>query len=455
METTRDEVRVMTVHGAKGLEAPVVILADTTTPPRGAHPPMLVDLPCPPLQAHDGSAGVSQPGAPPCIAWVPRRDDAVEAVTRAREAMLDEYEHEHRRLLYVAMTRAAERLIVCGCQGRHKVNDGCWYKLIETGLRDRPGFEDVADGDARLWRYRKTAAATSAPPRPAPCPPSSLQNRGVADRPGGAQPPEPDLLDFGTSSVTSRHDAAGRDHPQTPAIIEPPVGERPLGGNGAALPPWLTTPVAATHRTALVSPSSALPEAARRRRSAAAEQAQTAAMARGTLIHRLLQSLPDIAPEHREAAAHGFLARAGAQFSASERSLFAGQVLAIIADLRFAALFAPGSRAEVSIVGRLGRGGPQFPVSGQIDRLAVTADAVLIADYKTNRDPPKTVEEALSTHWHYVAQVALYRAVLGKIYADRPVRAALVWTQSPALMELPAVKLDEALDEAAARFASK
>ncbi len=45
MEMERDEVRVMTVHGAKGLEAPIVVLADTTTPPQGWHPPRLLSLP--------------------------------------------------------------------------------------------------------------------------------------------------------------------------------------------------------------------------------------------------------------------------------------------------------------------------------------------------------------------------------------------------------------------------
>jgi ATP-dependent helicase/nuclease subunit A len=191
-----------------------------------------------------------------------------------------------------------------------------------------------------------------------------------------------------------------------------------------------------------VLPSSALPEAhPPRRRSAAQEQAQEQAQARGTLIHRLLQSLPDIEPARREAAAMSFLTRAGAKFSADERSLFASRVLAILADSRLAALFAPGSRAEVPIVGRLARDtGTELHVSGQIDRLAVTADAVLIADYKTNRDPPKKVEEAPQV---YVGQLALYRVVLGKIYPDRPIRAVLVWTEIPELMELPAAQLDE------------
>jgi len=67
---------------------------------------------------------------------------------------------------------------------------------------------------------------------------------------------------------------------------------------------------------------------------------------------------------------------------------------------------------------------------------------VLIADYKTNRNPPRSPDEAPKA---YLEQLALYRAVLGKIYRDRPVRAALVWTEIPALMEFSAVMLDSAL----------
>jgi ATP-dependent helicase/nuclease subunit A len=174
-------------------------------------------------------------------------------------------------------------------------------------------------------------------------------------------------------------------------------------------------------------------------------------MARGTIIHRLMQSLPDIAPPHREAAAQHFVARAGAVFTADERSRFAAQALAVFADPRFAPLFGAGSRAEVPIVGRLrrcdGPGRPDLIVSGQIDRLIVTPQAVLIADFKTERNPPRGVEEVPAG---YVEQLALYRAVLGRIHPDRPVRAALIWTELPALMELPAAALDAAFARLAA-----
>ncbi|GCC49274.1 hypothetical protein chiPu_0033646, partial [Chiloscyllium punctatum] len=104
MEISRDEVRVMTVHGAKGLEASVVFLVDTTTSPSDTQRLRLIHLP----------QGNAAPNAPGVVVWAGKKAEDPPAVADARKAMLGDTEDEYRRLLYVAMTRAADRLIVGG-----------------------------------------------------------------------------------------------------------------------------------------------------------------------------------------------------------------------------------------------------------------------------------------------------------------------------------------------------
>jgi len=179
-------------------------------------------------------------------------------------------------------------------------------------------------------------------------------------------------------------------------------------------------------------------------KAAVAAEERRQAMARGVLVHRLMQSLPDVAPERRETTGRGYLARSAPEFTPEEREQMLAQVLRIFADARFTPLFAPGSRAEVPIVGRLGRPGrPPVLVSGQVDRLAVTPQAVLIADYKTNEPAPIRRGEVPAA---YIAQLALYRGVLRRLYQERAVRAFLVWTHVPDLLELSGADLDAALN---------
>ena len=116
------------------------------------------------------------------------------------------------------------------------------------------------------------------------------------------------------------------------------------------------------------------------------------------------------------------------------------QIGRLLDDPRFSPLFSPGSRAEVPIVGRLK--GSTLAVSGQVDRLAVTGDSVLIADYKTNRPPPCRLADVPRA---YIEQLALYRVVLGELYPDKRIRAVLVWTDVPDLMEISEASLDATL----------
>jgi ATP-dependent helicase/nuclease subunit A len=367
MEIARDEVRVMTVHGAKGLEAPIVVLADTMTPPTGPKPPRLLEL----------SGGA--------VIWAGRKEDDVPSVAAARDAAKSEAENEYRRLLYVAMTRAADRLIICGADGRTKRPERCWYDLVRGPLQEFLIEED--DSGEKVLRFRRTPAGAVAATAPTMAPEKIVR---------------------------------------------------------CEFPAWLRqpAPAEASHPVPL-SPSSAFDEdislIAPTAGSAADRQK---ALERGRLVHRLMQALPDIPAERRLDAAERYLANAATDFVPAERIAMARQVLAILDDENFAEIFAPGSRAEVPIVGRIARAGRDpILVAGQVDRLAVTGDTVLIADYKTDRIVPDRLDE---TH-PYVTQLALYRAVLARVFPRKTVRAALLFTDGPTLMELPATAMDAAL----------
>jgi ATP-dependent helicase/nuclease subunit A len=378
LEISRDEVRVMTVHGAKGLEAPVVFLVDTTTSPADTTRLKLVRMP----------QGNAAPHAPGVVVWAGKKAEDPPAVAAARAAMLGETEDEYRRLLYVAMTRAADRLIIGGCMpgNMRKLRELSWYDLIEKGLGNSGlPMQNVPAPDRVVKRFSRLEDA-------------SLPAAAASTGPAAAVIP-------------------------LPAWLRTPVPRQPLAEH------FLRPSDSAGQDHALRSGESA--------------QLRVRALQRGTLVHRLLQSLPDVAKERRRDAALRYLARNADEWKGDEQEALATQILDLVEDRRFASVFAPGSRAEVSIAGRLHRPGrPPALVSGQIDRLAVTPSEILIVDYKTNHAPPAAVAAAPAA---YIRQLALYRAVLQKLYPQKPVRAALLWTETPEMMEIPAPALDEQL----------
>jgi len=184
-------------------------------------------------------------------------------------------------------------------------------------------------------------------------------------------------------------------------------------------------------------------EAAGLARSPVLDAAEPAfAIARGLAVHKLLQLLPGLVPDGREAAALRYLERVGRLWLPGEREAALAPLMRIMGDPAFAPIFRIDSRAEVALSGTLTIGGIARPISGKVDRLAVSADSVLIVDYKTNRPHPERLEDVPAA---YVAQLALYRALLQPLYPDRGVRAALLFTEGPLLMPLPESVMDAAL----------
>jgi ATP-dependent helicase/nuclease subunit A len=362
LEDGKGEVRVMTVHGSKGLEAPVVILPDTTTraTPQGG----------PLLETDDGA-----------FLWAPRKGDDCEASAAARELRERKGAEESSRLLYVALTRARDRLIVCGVEpGRPALWEGSWHDYVSrafVGLGDRARPATV--GDLELQRF-------------------------------GADPAP-----------------AAREAAEIATV--------------APLPAWIARRVETEAGARWASPSSIEDEAVVAAPSPLAGRGGLGRFRRGELIHKLFQVLPDLPADARRDAAGRLLERER-DVGVDQRAEMIAAVFGVLDDPRFAAVFGPGSRAEVALAGSA----PELPagvaVSGRLDRLVVDAERVLVIDYKTNRPAPDRAEDA---DLAYLRQMSVYVAVLRAVYPGRRVEAALVWTDGPRLTPLSPQLVDQVL----------
>jgi ATP-dependent helicase/nuclease subunit A len=145
-------------------------------------------------------------------------------------------------------------------------------------------------------------------------------------------------------------------------------------------------------------------------------------------VRRLLQREVDLSPDQVEE--------------------MAGAALGVLTDPQFAAVFGPGSRAEVALAGAARALPAGLTLAGRVDRLVVEPERVLVVDYKTNRPSPDRIEDADKA---YIVQMAVYSALLAEIFPGRRIEAALVWTDGPKLMPVTENLMAEALDEIAAK----
>ena len=372
-----DAVRIMTVHASKGLQAPVVIMADAANRPPGDRSQLLW------MQAQD--SGLDLP------ILCPRKDSHCEASRSFQGLIQARAVEEHHRLLYVAMTRAEDRLVVCGWEsGGPRSSAPSWHELISRAFA-RLEAETIEDPD----NFPPTRQVLTAPQRRPP-PPARPQSAGLA-------------------AAMPRWIGQAPDWQAIPAPTEPPRA-RPLA-------PSRPDDVAFGPVPASDSPVTAT--APRRAR-----------FSRGTLIHQLLQHMPDLPAATRQAAALDFLRRAGKGIDPAEAEIVLAQCEAVIADPALASAFAPGSRAEVPLAGEVAG----EVITGIVDRLAVTPDRIVALDFKTNRQPPSLADK---TPLLYLRQMAAYRALLQAIFPDRPVDCLLVWTETGTVMPLPDALLAE------------
>ena len=253
-QSARDEVRVLTVHGAKGLQAPVVILADRMRAPTERDPVLWSRT------------------EPPILVWKRRQDarDAVSDALAAEESA--RAEEEYRRLLYVAMTRAEDRLYVAGYTGQKTVPEGCWYAMVERAL------QPIAES-------RETTLAA----------------------------PDEGVVVTGPGLVL--------EDPQT----EPPDRAREESGEAPAeepLPPWARQPAPAEPPAQPARSPSRLDEDGTPVRSPGGEPV----FRRGRIVHDILRRVPAPPPDDLRAAVQAHLARPALALEPEEQREIADEV---------------------------------------------------------------------------------------------------------------------------------
>ncbi|EUC00976.1 double-strand break repair helicase AddA [Rhizobium sp. CF080] len=383
----RNEVRIMTVHASKGLEAPVVFLVDSGSKAFiSSHVPKFRLLR---IRGEDVPAWV--PGKMLTNAMTSADDDRIRTST----------EEEYRRLLYVGMTRAADRLIVCGYRGKID-NPDTWQSMISKALAAdehhcSPAEFHGSEGQWGGFKWRLPAAPGQAP------------------------------------KAVHKEEAAADKRPLPKALSRPLPAQkilpRPLSPSGAgtmidddADDLIVTSPLFATDQKG----SAGL------------------ALQKGKLVHRMLQMLTDFPEAERAAAARRYADRAARFWPAAEREKLVGSVMSVLSHAELGPVFSERSQSEVSIMGTLALEGRDYAISGRIDRLVVTENRVIILDYKTNRVPPKTAEDVPLSHR---AQLAIYREILKPLYPAKDFECVLVYTESAQVMSLPLGLLSRSLAE--------
>ncbi len=346
-------VRVMTVHGSKGLQAPIVILADAagnpdTSPIRG-------------LELEEQHSGKIVPL--PSIS----KDAMLGRLADAQAQAAAEEREEHWRLLYVAMTRAEEALFIGGSLGlREEVPaPDSWFAQVSSL------FPNDAIGD-EIWGERREIGQLAEP---------------VAASVSKALLAEVSLPDWAVTPIGPE--------PRPPRPLAPSSAGDDLG----PLPPL---------------PSGAVLSAVRR----------------GTLIHRLLERLPEVTPPEREAAARRWLVCQAGDLDESARQDILQAAMQVLAIPEWTELFSSQALAEAPLAAIVGG----QVISGTVDRLLVSAERIRVVDFKSTSRPPDDLSDIpVQT----IRQMAAYVAALEVIYPGRTIEAAVLYTHAPLLLALP------------------
>lgn len=361
-------VSLMTVHGAKGLQAPIVILPAAVERSQDLSKPS--DIQKPERGVDDTDYAYWSSG---------RGGEHAPAYTDRKEALKQREINEYQRLLYVAATRAEDHLLVCGVT-KQKPAEASWHHSFVIALQSIPGYETQP--------FFEAAAKTSL---------------------------SEDILRITCPQTDAAEDKKKEHRALTPLDD---------------IPGWITQPAQKERPDERpLSPSRSDEMDIQVPVPSPLIQDENGRFLRGNLTHSLLQILPALPDTLWAERAKTYIETEASGMSETFQNSVHQEVLSLLRNPDYADLFGPDSRAEIPLAGMVdGR-----PVSGQIDRLVVRGEEVLIIDYKTNRPAPKEAQDIPDL---YRKQMHLYSALVGQIYPGKTIRPLLLWTQNGQIMEL-------------------
>ncbi len=330
--THKNQVRIMTIHGSKGLQSPIVILADTTDTPSNNKDGLLWQF-----DEHEQAVR---------LFLSPSSGEDCKATRQLKAEQLQKTRDEHARLLYVALTRAQDRLYVCGSQTTKELKDECWYSQIERAIQRIGEYDD----ESGIWRYQPLA----------------------------------------TQAIKER--------------LAETIETNPL-------PNWALDPYREE-----------------KEQSNKAADISTDASVRGILLHRLLEVLPTVKTKDYHAIAQKIISQSKTPQLITPDDV--QKIIDLLTHPTLGALFSSHTLAEVNISGNL----DGKPFLGRIDRLSIQNNHIMIVDYKTSTNPPKTIKDIHNSH---IKQLSGYAKILGEIYQNHTLQLFLLWTENLDLMEVP------------------
>ena len=443
MEQGGDVVRIMTTHGAKGLQAPIVILPDTIS-----------------MQSKTKSTLVHRHRGNDMVLYKPANEESSEKLTKVKEQQMLDAEEEKHRLLYVAMTRAEDELYIAGylnkkenMQGAsgEKIMEKSWYGIISRAMAQNPDvnimgneewqdYDCGGDGGSNISGNHKYLGRS---PHPSPLPQGegsdgrAVTGEGIITRNINYCKIGDGLVAVGDWLVVD--DSDGEAIMGEGGIVENIVDiddvSKVLPLHFYAKPPAESKPTKPLNPSNLEGdlPSDGSPlDFVKRNNSGGLSPNE-----KGNIIHKLLQLLPNVASDNQMEYGQKILDKMSENISKEEKNNILQEVVTVISHSDFADIFVANAMSEVSISGviddennsdDLAKGAV---ISGKIDRLIVGDDKVIIVDFKTGI-VPKSVGEIPNT---YKRQMNAYGSLIAQIYPEKPITKILLYTRELKLFE--------------------